>query len=175
MERCYEWAPFSNDITYVQGLCLFCSSFCLHGTCEHLHAAFLHLNLVSIASPSFPAKRKRGLAEDQQAEILLPAQARPAVVSSSSAAQSSRRCPSSLHRFLQHLDLTCWESVLATEHLDLDMFATMSFVELKTALPTVPSGVLVTLQREAPTWLKKAWAWAKDIYTCSACSCSTSS
>jgi hypothetical protein len=144
-----------DDSTYVQGVCLFCSSFCLHGTCEHLHAAFLHFNLVSIASPFFPVKRKRRPAEDQPVQVLLPAQARPAVVSSSSAAQGSRRNPASLRRFLQHLDFTRWESVIAAEQLDLDMLATMSFADLKTALPTVPSGVLIALQREAPAWLKK--------------------
>ena len=144
-----------DDSTYVQGVCQFCSSFCLHGTCEHLHAAFLHLTLVSIASPFFPVKRKRRPAEDQPVQVLLPAQARPAVVSSSSAAQGSRRNPASLRRFLQHLDFTRWESVIAAEQLDLDMLATMSFADLKTALPTVPSGVLIALQHEAPAWLKK--------------------
>lgn len=88
-------------------------------------------------------------------QVLLPAQARPVVVSSSSAAQGSRCNPASLRRFLQHLDFTCWESVVAAEQLDLDMLATMSFADLKTALPTVPSGVLIALQREAPAWLKK--------------------
>ena len=43
---------------HTQGLCHFCHAFSLHGSCEHLHVAFLHMKLISLQEPQFP-KRQR--------------------------------------------------------------------------------------------------------------------
>ena len=39
--------PSDSDSTpHVQAICAFCETFCLHGSCEHTHAAFLDLELM---------------------------------------------------------------------------------------------------------------------------------
>jgi hypothetical protein len=38
---------------HTQGFCAFCNGFCLHATCEHMHAAFLILGRLSLQRPVF--------------------------------------------------------------------------------------------------------------------------
>ena len=84
--------------------------------------------------------------------MLLPSQARSASAPSRPVSEKRSRRSSGLHRLLQHLGLSRWESLILAEELDLDMLASMPFADLKVALPTIPSGVLFSLQHHAAEW-----------------------
>ena len=59
---------------HTQGFCAFCHEFCLHATCEHMHAAFLILGQLSLQRPVFPERSKPvPLFEQDPVEVLLPA------------------------------------------------------------------------------------------------------
>lgn len=145
-----------DESSHVQGLCLFCSAFCLHGTCEHLHAAFLHLKLLSLTVPNFPKKRAQTPVSQKKApsvHVLMPSQAASSTGTKSTGRPRQPRS-AQLRAFLNSLGLIRWEPLLASEEIDVSLLASVPFSELKQAVPTIPSGVLFNLQDKARAWLK---------------------
>ena len=78
--------PSDSDSTpHVQAICAFCETFGLHGSCEHTHAAFLDLELISLQAPTFPSRQKKiPVSEQDSVPILLPSRSarQPAQLSS---------------------------------------------------------------------------------------------
>ena len=57
---------------HTQGFCAFCNEFCLHATCEHMHAAFLALGQLSVQRPIFPKRSQPvPLFEQPPVEVVL--------------------------------------------------------------------------------------------------------
>ena len=148
-----------NHNPHTQGFCAFCQEFCLHGSCEHLHTAFLDLRQLSQQQPKF-AKRQRQtpLFEQKPVEVILPAPSsaasRPHVRAQSSQPLSVPQENAGLTKFLQAYRWGMYASVLHQEQMTVTLMASLPFSDLKTALPSLPSGVLLAMQPAAQEWLR---------------------
>ena len=149
---------------HVQAICAFCQEFCLHGSCEHTHAAFLHLDYISLQLPVFPERSaKTPIFEQPLVEVLVPGPAAASTASPSHKPLPKTSFNAELSCFLRSVSLQVWEGALQKQCLTLDHIVSLNLADLVAAAPTIPSGVLVTIQRCAKEWI------ASDVKA-SACS-----
>ena len=147
-----------EELPHVYGLCAFCSTFAVHASCEHMHAALLHLGHISLAAPLFPVRQRRTpVFESEPVPVLLPAAARCSAPprSAKSEGSSTSSCDKELQRFLTSLGMATWMPTVQREQLTVQQLASLSFQDLRAALPDLPSGVLLRLQEAAQSWYQK--------------------
>ena len=90
-----------------QGFGAFCNEFCLHATCEHVHAALIALDQLSLQVPSFSDRKKQTpLFEQDPVQVILPSSLRELPQPNSEASSSARALSvphedRSLTRFLE--------------------------------------------------------------------------
>ncbi|CAE7797984.1 HERC1, partial [Symbiodinium necroappetens] len=66
-----------SERLHAQGVRAFCCHFAVHGSCEHVHAALVHLNQISLATPEFPIRARAAPAFERDAvPVLLPGASR---------------------------------------------------------------------------------------------------
>jgi hypothetical protein len=143
---------------HTQGFCAFCNEFCLHATCEHMHAAFLALGQLSVQQPTFPKRSQPvPLFEQPPVEVVLP----PALT------QHSGRCQTrpdplalpqenaALVEFLRSHHWTFWTSPIQQQRLTVPQLSMLSFADLRLALPSLPAGILFEMQAAARSWLQR--------------------
>lgn len=141
---------------HVQGLCSFCQTFCTHGTCEHLHAAFLHLDFISLREAVFPDRdRREPLFQQEPVHMLLPAREVPAQESPAQA-PAPPGPNASLHAFLRAHHFQTWEDAIQKQCITVQQLSSLDFLHLRAALPNIPAGVLLNMQKAALDWLDKA-------------------
>jgi hypothetical protein len=141
---------------HTQGLCHFCHAFSLHGSCEHLHVAFLHLKLISLQEPQFPKRQRKANPLQDPAHILLPAHPRKAASSVPAARNTTLSFKwGQTSRFLAANQADTWAEHFRQECIDVHMIAAMSVPDLKSVLQPVPAGVLYRLHDAAPQWLEE--------------------
>ena len=71
-----------HTASHTQGLWHFCHEFSVHGSCEHLQVAFLHLKLISWQAAEFPKRQRTANPLQEPSHILLPSRPRAAASSS---------------------------------------------------------------------------------------------
>ena len=142
---------------HIQGLCGFCQTFCLHGTCEHLHTAFLHLQHISLRSPQFPDRGRRAPPFEQDpVQLLLPAEgSQPMHSNLPQTLPTPSSSDAGLKRFLQAGQFQLWEAPIQKQCFSIQQLASLPLSDLVLALPTVPAGILSRIQTSAVEWLKK--------------------
>eukprot|EP00435_Cladocopium_sp_Y103_P055477 s46_g18.t1 len=140
---------------HTQGLCHFCHDFSVHGSCEHLHVAFLHLKLISLQAAEFPKRQRKANPMQEPPHILLPAHSRAAASSSVRKATVSFNWGQT-SRFLAAHHADTWAEHFRHECVDIHMIASMGVTDLKAVLQAVPAGVLYRLHEAASRWLEEA-------------------
>lgn len=141
--------------SHTHGLCHFCHEFSVHGSCEHLHVAFLHLKLISLQAAQFPKRQRTANPLQEPSHILLPSRPR-------ATASSSARKPAIFFnwahtsRFLAANQADTWAEYFRSECIDVHMISAMGVAELKAVLQHVPAGVLFRLHAAASQWLEEA-------------------
>lgn len=143
---------------HTQGFCAFCHEFCLHATCEHMHAAFLILGQLSLQRPVFPERSKPvPLFEQDPVEVLLPA-----ALGGLSARGQTRPDPLDLPRenanltaFLRAHNWILWNRPLQQQQMTVQQLSSLTFADLRLAAPTIPSGVLLQIQSAACEWMHR--------------------
>ncbi len=111
------------------------------------------MSLAKVPSSSGPT------CEDSPGQILLPAEAsrgnvqpqrpaKPCQIPGHNRAQTDR--------FLKDLGLERWSDIFHAECIGVNMLSSMTFSDLKAALPSVPSGVVFRMQSKAATWQDQA-------------------
>ena len=159
-----------GELLHVQGVCAFCSHFAVHGTCEHLHAAFLHLGHISVSAPIFPSRQQAVPASERESvSVLLPAAQRVAREPSSSSRRTA--ADTALPRLLSSLGLSTWLPALQQEELSIAQIASLQLAELRIAAPSMPSGALLRLQAaaQAHTARPLVFSRAHDLTCASPC------
>ncbi|CAJ1330914.1 unnamed protein product, partial [Effrenium voratum] len=139
-----------------QGFCSFCSEFCIHATCEHLHTAFIDMQMISLQRPEFPQRQRPvPLFEQEPIHILLPATARSAARQAGPPvpALSLPRQNSALTAFLQAHRWNVWDAPLQQQQVSVLQLATVDFADLRCALPSLPAGLLFNMKAAAKKWL----------------------
>ena len=144
-----------HTASHTQGLYHFCHEFSVHGSCEHLQVAFLHLKLISLQAAEFPKRQRTANPLQEPSHILLPSRPR-------AAASSSTRKPvvsfnwAQTSRFLVANQADAWAEYFRSECVDVHMIISMGVADLKTVLQHVPAGVLFRLHTAASQRLEEA-------------------
>ena len=144
-----------HTASHTQGLCHFSQEFSVHGSCEHLHVAFLHLKLFSLHAAKFPKLQRAANPLQEPSHILLPSRPR-------AAASSSARKPvvcfnlAQTSRFLVANQADTWAEHFRSECVDIHMIMSMGVADLKSVLQHVPAGVLFRLHAKVSQWLEEA-------------------
>ena len=143
---------------HTQGFCAFCHEFCLHGSCEHFHAANVDLKQISLQEPTFPQRQKAiPIFQQSPVEVVLPAESRSDRAMSPASRPSKHsmgrhRANAALTDFLRASGWALWDSVLQQERFTIDQLAMLAFCDLRVALPSVPAGILLRMQAAAREW-----------------------
>ncbi|CAK9108613.1 unnamed protein product, partial [Durusdinium trenchii] len=142
---------------HTQGFCAFCGEFCLHATCEHMHAAFLVLGQLSLQRPVFPQRSQPvPLFEQQPVQVLLPSALGGLSDQSHPRPQplAIPREDAALAAFLRCHQWTLWNPPLQQQQITVHQLSVLSFADLRLALPSLPSGVLLQMQSAATKWVQ---------------------
>ena len=115
-----------------QAFCAFCNEFCLHATREHVHAALIALDKLSLQVPSFSGRKKNHLFEQDPVQVILPSSLRELPQPSSEASSSARalsvpREDRSLTRFLEAHAWGLWKTPVQKQQLTVQQLATQTY------------------------------------------------
>ena len=146
---------------HVQILCAFCDIFCMHASCEHVHAALVHSKHISLKKANMPDRGKQSkapLAQQDPIPILLPAASHCSKRQSPPAPMRSTpdQCLKRLRTFLAANELTSWSAPLEAERFTVEQLAAISLPDLRAILQQIPAGILLTLKNAAAAWVDKA-------------------
>ena len=122
-----------------------------------MHTAFLILSHLSLQRPVFAERRKPvPLFEQEPVEVLLPA-----ALGGLSAPSRPSTDPLSLPKenagltaFLRAHNWILWNPPLQ-QQMTVHILATLTFADLRLALPTLPSGLLLHMQAAASKWRER--------------------
>ena len=90
---------------YRQVVCCSCPTFSLHGTCEHVHAAWLHSGDISMERAELPKRRRKRQKPVRLPTVLRPAHKRFRATGSAASSSAPCRLDSALRHILQTLNL----------------------------------------------------------------------
>ena len=119
-----------HTASHTQGFCYFCHGFSVHGSCEHLLVAFLHLKLISLQAAEFPKRQRTANPLQEPSHILLPSRPR-------AAASSSARKPAIVFNWAQtsHFfaanQADTWAEYFRSECIDVRMISSMGVARPK--------------------------------------------
>ena len=141
---------------YVNVVCAFYSSFCLHASCERAHVAFIELKQISLTQATMPRRKQtRELAEDMpEVNIVLPGlETLPTTGIPSAPARQCRAeaAPSSkgLKTLLESCNATNFLPLFTIEQIGVPELLDLDFASLRAVLPRVPAGLLLRVHKAA--------------------------
>ena len=135
------WAassPAGAEDLYRQAVCFNCNVFGLHGTCEHVHLAFLHSGVVSLTKacmPAPPTKKKKRAATPT---ILLPAKEKKRRGTPQTPTAKSTK--SGLKSLLARLGMATLFPLFQKEEVDVPLLSTWDLPTMKAYFPDIAAG-----------------------------------
>ena len=122
-----------------------------------MHAAFLVLGQLSLQRPVFPQRSQPvPLFEQQPVQVLLPSALGGLSDQSHPRPQplAIPREDAALAAFLRCHQWTLWNPPLQQQQITVHQLSVLSFADLRLALPSLPSGVLLQMQSAATKWVQ---------------------
>ena len=155
-----------DEQLHTQAWCASCETFCLHASCEHTHAAFLHLEHISMQVPVFPERQARTPLFQQQPvqQLILPTQRRQVTAQSRVPISLPPFSGPSLANFIRAYDLHLWGPLFHKQQTSAHQISSLPVADLIAIFPAIPAGVLCKIQSAAQEWLSKAsWCRVFDL------------
>ena len=140
---------------YVDVACFFCNTFCLHGSCEHAHVAFIDLRHISLEKAKLPHRKQAAAPAEMMpaVDLLLPSSSRPSAPPTSQAkskpASDAASLDPGLRKALESSNALQYASLFAFEQLTMRHIAEMPFDTLRAIFPNVPAAKLLAVHQEA--------------------------
>ena len=148
---------------------MFCYTFCVHGSCEHVHAAFLHAGLIGTRQARRPQAHGRRPPETatESLDIVMPGDA---VASAPISRQHAHRQPqhipkidAAVRRLCISLGLQAWDPLLQEAQVNLQTLASFDMLTMKAYFPTLPAGPAAMILQGAVSLSQKAGAAVGEI------------
>eukprot|EP00434_Breviolum_minutum_P028258 symbB.v1.2.024998.t1/scaffold2404.1/size80018/2 len=153
--------PQPEAAAHQGAICMFCLEFCLHGTCEHTHVAFIETKQISLLEAELPQRNPRRappMSDIPALDLILPGPASvpeagemaqpmpvagPSRLPQSAPAKASRELRAVLTRAacLEYLHLFLSEELSPSDLLNLD------FPSIRAIFPNVPAAALLRVLR----------------------------
>ena len=125
---------------YRQAACFNCHVFSLHGSCEHVHAAWLHGGQLSMTVAEIPSRgRKKPAKPNPKPTIVQPARKRQRSSAASSAFPAFAGS-GALRALLSQLGFLNFWPMLATQQVTIASLASFDLPAMKAYFPDMPAG-----------------------------------